>query len=179
MENKEILKLNLHDKVVIKDRYTGQEEEEILTIYKGYGTNTYFYKTENFEFSIYSAGRILIHHKSLDEDKNIDYDFKIIEAKRPVSVIENNEIKVIDVTFWRNGKYIDLIDLSEYGEYLQFVKEDFYQRKYEDLVYLLSRSNKQIALNDRNKVQTLVLDLSNLNPDIKQDIYKLIVKEMK
>lgn len=49
--------------------------------------------------------------------------------------------------------------------------------KYEELIYLLSRTNKQITLNNRNNVQTLILDLSDLNPNIKQDIYKLIVKE--
>lgn len=174
---KEILELQVHDKVVIEDRFTGQDEEEILTVYKGYGTNTYFYETENFEFSIRSAGRIFIHHKALNEDKNIDYDFKIIEAKRPANVIENDTNKTIDITFWKDGKYIDFIDLSKYGENLQIVKEDIYKRKYEELIYFLSRANKQITLNNENRVQTLVLDLSCLNPDIKQDIYKLIVKD--
>lgn len=177
MENKEILELQVHDKVIIEDRFTGQDEEEILTVYKGYGTNTYFYETENFEFSIRSAGRIFIHHKALNEDKNIDYDFKIIEAKRPVNVIENDTNKIIDVTFWKNGKYIDLIDLSEYGEYLQIVKEDVYKRKYEELVLLLSCTKKQVSLNGRNQVQSLVLDFSEMNPTTQQEIYELIVKE--
>ena len=169
------LELQVHDKVIIEDRFTGQYEEEIYEVYKN-GTKNY-YETENFEFSIHSAGRIFIHHKALEEEKSIDCDFKIIEAKRPVNVIENDTNKIIDVTFWKDGKYLDLIDLSEYGEYLQLVKENNYKEKYEELVYLLSRANKEITLNDRNKVQTLVLDLSSLNPNAKQEIYKMIIKE--
>ena len=175
---KQILELNIHDKVVIEDRYTGQCEEEILKVY-GYGTKTSFYETENFVFNIYSAGRISIHHRSLNEDQNIDYGFKIVEAKRPVNVIENDTNKIIDVTFWKDDKYIDLIDLSKYGEYLQVVKEDVYKRKYEELVNLLSCAKKQVSLNGRNQVQSLVLDFSEMNPTTQQELYELIIKEMK
>lgn len=173
---KQILELQVHDKVVIEDRFTGQSEEKILKVY-GYGTKNSFYETENFMFNIYSAGRISIHHKKLDKDQNIDYDFKIVEAKRPVNVIENDTNKIIDVTFWKDGKYIDLIDLSEYGEYLQVVKEDVYKRKYEELVRLLSYAKKQVSLDCVNHVQSLILDFSDMNPTTQQEIYELIVKE--
>lgn len=43
MENKKILKLNLHDKVVIEDRFTGQYEEEILKVYEN-GTKRRIFK---------------------------------------------------------------------------------------------------------------------------------------
>lgn len=174
---REKLELQIHDKVVIEDRFTGQYEEEVLTVY-GNGTKSHYYETNNFNFSIHSAGRIFVHHKKFDEEKNIDYDFKIIEAKRPANVIENGINKTIDITFWENGKYLELDEVTKrYGSITLVNKEDVYKEKYEELIYLLSRAYKQITLNNENRVQTLVLDLSNLNPHIKQDLYKLIVKE--
>lgn len=175
----EMLELQVHDKVVIEDRFTGQYEEEIYEVNINDDRTMSCYETKNFEISI-KYRRIFVHHKALDEDKNIDCDFKIIEAKRPVNVIENGFNKTIDMSFWKDGKYLDIDDLIRDYPNVSFINhEDVYKRKYEDLVYLLSRANKQITLNDRNNVQTLVLDLSCLNPDIKQDLYKLIVKEMK
>lgn len=174
---KETLKLNLHDKVVIEDRFGNKYEEEIYEVFE-YNSKTYCYRTENFELNIHAAGRTFILCKSLDKDQKIDYDFKIIKANRLINVIENGIYKTIDVTFWENGKYIDLIDLSKYGEYLQLVKEeDIYKRKYEDLVCLLSCAKKQISLNGRNNVQSIVLDFSEMNPDRQQEIYELITKE--
>lgn len=173
----EILELQVHDKVVIEDRFTGQCEEEIYEVNINNDRTMSYYETKNFEISI-KYGRIFVRQKSLDEDQNIDYGFKIIEAKRPEDVIENSINKTIDITFWQNGKYRDINDFIRDYPNASFINhEDIYKRKYEDLIYLLSRANKQITLNDRNNVQTLILDLSNLNPDIKQDLYKLIVKE--